>query len=88
MHLARLCEVALQLPQVEPATGGTDHTKEAVAAKTAKCAEVSNNLQQILGPLDGYWELFDPTQEEEPVFGLLSIDVAEIYVDLDDVEPS
>jgi hypothetical protein len=84
VHLARLCEVALRLPSVEPATGGIDHTNEVVAAHTAKCAEVSNNLQQIFGPLDGYWELFDPTQEEEPVFGVLSVDIAEIYVDLDD----
>jgi len=34
--------------------------------------------------LDGYWEVFDPTEKEQPVFGSLAIDIAEIYLDLKD----
>lgn len=84
VHLARLCEVALRLPQVEPATGGINHTPEGVAAHAEECAKLSRNLQQIFGKLDGYWEIFDPTEEEEPVFGSLSMDIAEICLDLKD----
>jgi hypothetical protein len=69
---------------VEPATEGIDHTAEDVAAHAEECAKLSGNLRQIFGKLDGYWEVFDPTEEEEPVFGSLSLDIAEICLDLKD----
>jgi hypothetical protein len=84
VHLARLCEVAVRLPWVEPATEGVDHTPEAVAAHTEEWVKLSGKLRQIFGPLDDYWEVPDPTEKEEPVLGSLAIDVAEIYLDLND----
>jgi hypothetical protein len=84
VHLARLCEVAVRLPTVEPATEDIDNTPEAVAAHPEEWLRLSTSLREIFGPLDGYWELFDPTQKEEPLFGSLAIDIAEVYLDLKD----
>jgi len=84
VHLARLCEVAMRLPNVVPATDGVDHTLEAVAAHTEEWVKLSGNLRKMFGPLDGYREVFDPTQMEEPVSCSLAIDIAEIYLDLKD----
>jgi len=84
VHLARLCEVAVRLPTVEPATVGIDHTAEAVAAHTEEWARLSGNLWQIFGKLDRHWEVFDPTENEEPVSCSLASDIAEIYLDLKD----
>jgi len=39
-------------------------------------------LREKLGRLNVYWDVFDPTQEEEPVSCSFSSDVAEIYFDL------
>ena len=84
VHLAKLCEVAVRLPWVEPATEDIDNTPEAVAAHTGEWVKLSNNLRQIFGPLDKYWEVFDPMEKEEPVSCSLAIDIAEIYLDLKD----
>jgi hypothetical protein len=84
VHLARLCEVAVRLPSVEPATEGVDHTPEAIGAHTKEWVKLSGKLRQIFGSLDDYWEVFDPTEKEEPVSCSLAIDIAEIYLDLKD----
>ena|SRR2546427_4068448 len=84
VHLARLCGVGVRLPSVEPATEGVDHTSEVVVAHTEEWAKLSGKLRQVFGPLDGYWEVFDPTQKEEPVSCSLASDIAEIYLDLKD----
>ncbi len=84
VHLARLCEVGVRLPSVEPATADIDNTPEAVAAHTEEWVKLSTKLRQIFGPLDVYWEVFDPTQKEDPVSCSLAIDIAEIYLDLKD----
>ena len=84
VHLARLCEVAAHLPQVVPATENIDDTPEGLAAHTEEWVKLSGDLRQIFGNLDVYWELFDPTQREEPVSCSLAIDISEIYLDLKD----
>jgi len=61
-----------------------ESTPEAAAAHTEEWTKLSDNLRQILGPLDGYWEVFDSTQKEEPIFCSLANDLAEIYLDLKD----
>ena len=33
-------------------------------------------------PVDGYWDVFDPLKEDEPVFNSLADDLADIYRDL------
>jgi len=82
VHLARLCEVGVRLPSVEPTTANIDDTPEALAAHTEEWVKLSTKLRQIFGPLDVYWEVFDPTQKEDPVSCSLAIDIAEIYLDL------
>ena len=84
VHLARLCEVAVRLPLLAPATDDVDNTPEAVAAHQEEWLRLSTTLRAIFGPLDGYRELFDPTQKEEPLFGSLAIDTADVYLDLKD----
>jgi len=37
-----------------------------------------------LGKLDEYWEVFDPTEERTAIHCLLSMDLAEVYMDLKD----
>jgi hypothetical protein len=45
--------------------------------------EINHALGAILGRYDAYWELFDPLESsEEPVGGMLSGDLTEIYLDL------
>src|SRR5438132_1433932 len=84
VHLASLCEVAVSLPSVEPATEEIEHTPESVAAHTEEWAKLSGKLRQIFGPLDLYWEVFDPTKKADPVSCSLAIDIAEVYLDLKD----
>jgi Domain of unknown function (DUF5063) len=84
VHLARLCEVAVRLPLVQPSTVDIDNTPEDLAVHTEEWAKLSGKLRQIFGPLDVYWEVFDPTQREDPVSCSLAIDIAEIYLDLKD----
>ena len=83
-QLAHLLEVATRLPWVSPATEGVDHDPQTISAHTEEWAKLSGELRKIFADLDGYWEVFDPTAKEEPVFGSLSIDIAEIYLDLKD----
>jgi|SRR5271169_5589614 len=82
VHLARLCELGVPLP--EPAAEDVEHTPEGIAAHTEEWAKLSGKLRQILGPLDLYWEVFDPTQKADAVSCSLAIDIAEIYLDLKD----
>src|SRR5258708_18639878 len=82
VHLARLCEAAACLPSVVPPTEGVDHAPEAVAAHAEDCVKLSSKLRQIFGSIDVYWEVFDPTQKDDPVSCSLAIDIAEIYLDL------
>jgi uncharacterized protein DUF5063 len=84
VHLPRLCEVAARLPQVQPATGDINDTPEDLAAHTEEWAKLSGKLREIFGPLDLYWEVFDPTQKEEPVSCSLAIDILKFYLDLKD----
>jgi hypothetical protein len=83
-QLARLCEVAARLPWVTPATDEVGTSDETTAAHKRKSMALETILKEKLGPLDGYWQVFDPTQREEPVHGSLSADIAEIYLDLED----
>jgi hypothetical protein len=69
---------------VDPATNGVAHTPEIVAAHTEEWTKLSGSLRQILGPLDAYWEVFDPTQKEKPICCSLAIDIIEVYLDLKD----
>ena len=64
----------LKLPEVE------------LTSERAFSPEV-NNWKEILQrfsilPVDGYWDVFDPLKEDEPVFNSLADDLSDIYRDL------
>ncbi len=72
--LPRLYAAAFELPDVEPNTEELDESVESPMRK----------LGALLGRIDLYWEVFDPCVEEKEslVCGLLSDDLADIYLDL------
>ena len=76
--MAELYSIALALPPVEPETTGTDETK----FQADKRDELRRSLQEKIGSLDTYWQIFDSTGKEEPVQGSLALDISEIYFDL------
>jgi hypothetical protein len=84
VQLARLCEIGARLPWVTPVTDGVETNAETTATHTKKRMALEAILREKLGTFDGYWQVFDPTQREEPVHGSLSADIAEIYLDLRD----
>ena len=84
ISLAGLCQVAAQLPNVEPATEGADYTQEEIENHGREYARVSALLRAKLGGLDVFWEVYDPTEESKPIQFSLANNVAEIYLDLKD----
>ncbi|MCB9616655.1 MAG: DUF5063 domain-containing protein, partial [Sandaracinus sp.] len=71
MHLLRLYQAALALPEVEPPddvdAGPSPERPRGWAG---------------FGDLDGYWEVFDPYEQDEPVGGSLSDDLLDVYADV------
>jgi hypothetical protein len=45
-------------------------------------SQLFHSLKERLGPLDGYWEIFDSTEKGEPIQASLAEDISEIYHDL------
>jgi Domain of unknown function (DUF5063) len=84
VHLARLCEIAICLPSVSPVSSDIEFNQEDISSHSKEQWNLSERLRMAFGNLDGYWEVFDPTQKEEPVNGSLARDIAEIYLDLKD----
>ena len=76
--MAELYSIALSLPALEPDTTGTDEPP----FQTDKWDTLRRSLQEKIGSLDTYWQVFDSTRKEEPVQGSLSGDISEIYFDL------
>jgi hypothetical protein len=71
--LPRIYAAGLALPDVEPETEEVD---------TRTVESPMRRLGAILGRYDSYAEIFDPYEEDEPVRGLISDDLADIYLDL------
>jgi len=82
IHLAQLCEVGARLPWVNPASADPDASPDSFRLNRERFASIELMLRERLGKLNVYWEVFDPTQKEEPVSGSMSMDIAEIYFDL------
>lgn len=76
--MAELYSIALSLPAVEPDTTSTD----APPFQADQWDTLRRSLQEKIGSLDTYWQVFDSTHKEEPVQGSLSGDISEIYFDL------
>ena len=74
--LPRIYAAGLALPDVEPESGG-------VGAPTVESP--MRRLGALLGRYDSYLEIFDPYEEDEPVRGLISDDLADVYLEV--VEP-
>lgn len=85
VRLARICEAGARLPSVKPlAESGNDFTEESVEADSSRCVDLALRLRKQLGSLDEYWDVFDPTQREEPIRCSISMDLADIHRDLRD----
>src|SRR5712692_9558129 len=82
IHLAQLCEAGARLPWVNPAGDGLDSPPDSSSRHKQESTSIETMLREKLGRLNVYWDVFDPTQEEEPVSCSFSSDVAEIYFDL------
>jgi hypothetical protein len=89
--LTELIVEAIRLPQVH----FTDDENERQAAKIREaCAKsrmkhegwstLYNSLQEKLGDWDLYWQVFDPTKDNEAIRGSLADDIADIYRDVKD----
>ena len=76
--MAELYSTALSLPAVEPDTVDTDE----VPFEKERWGALRRSLQEKIGPLDAYWQVFDSSAKDEPVQWSLSGDISEIYVDL------
>ena len=72
--LAELHLTALNLPDLGP---GED-TENAISADDWKT--VCGRFQKL--PVNGYWDVFNPLEEEAPVFNALWDDLSDIYRDL------
>src|SRR5262249_33758189 len=68
--LLRLYEAATSLPLSEPG----DHEASAEPLRPKSWPGFDH--------LDGYWEVFDPYEQDEPVAASLSDDLLDIYADL------
>jgi hypothetical protein len=86
VQLARVCEAANRLPWVGPTDRDIETDQDDIRAHTDQCFKLSEKLRKIFGSLDSYWDVFDPTQKEEPVNGSLARDIAEICMDLKDAQ--
>ena len=74
--LPRIYAAGLTLPDVEPEQQSVD---------AAAVESPMHRLGALFGRYDSYLEIFDPYHEDEPVRGLISDDLADIYLEL--VEP-
>ncbi|MGD0839536.1 MAG: DUF5063 domain-containing protein [Candidatus Acidiferrales bacterium] len=76
--LAELYSSALRLPAVAPDTSQVDETPSV----KREWEGLFLSLREKIGPLDGYWNVFDSTTKSTTVQGSLSIDISEIYSDI------
>jgi hypothetical protein len=76
--LAELYTSALYFPSVAPDTSEINETPFA----KEEWSQQFHSLKERLGPLDGYWAIFDSTEKSEPMQASLAGDISEIYHDL------
>lgn len=85
VRLAGICEAGAHLPSVNPATeNSSDFTDQSVQTDSNRRVNLALRLGKQLGRLDEYWDVFDPTQMEDPIRCCISMDLADIYMDLRD----
>ena len=84
-YLAEIHLAILQLPEAKAVWEEVENLKEFEKDKIRQNVlwdKARNRFSDL--PIDGYWEIFDASDEkdENPVFALLSDDLADIYGDL------
>jgi hypothetical protein len=83
--LSRLYALAHDLPDIELPDDAPDISDD-LNVTIAEWKQVSDRVRSILGTQVGYWAYFDPTEPpestDEPVFGNLADDLADIYKDI------
>jgi hypothetical protein len=67
--------VGARLPWANPATDSLDSPSDSFSLHKQQFVSIETMLREKLGELNEYWEVFDPTQKEEPVNGSLSRDI-------------
>jgi hypothetical protein len=72
--LAEIHLAVLDLPDLGPG----EATEDAISADA--CRTVCGRFQKL--PINGYWDVFNPLEEEAPVFNTLCDDLSDIYRDL------
>lgn len=83
--LSHLYALAHNLPDIELPDDAPDISDD-LNVTIAEWKQVSDRVRSILGTQVGYWAYFDPTEPpestDEPVFGNLADDLADIYKDI------
>jgi len=82
--LPRLIGEATSLPDVElngDENPSNDNERQARRSHE-EWQQLYNYLKQKLGDLNLYWQVFDPTKDNEAILGSLADDIADIYFDL------
>lgn len=87
--LPKLIDEAISLPDVklsdsdDPIEGsGQPALRANVRQSVQEWGQLYNLLKEKLGDWDRYWQVFDPTEDDEAIFGTLADDMADIYRDL------
>jgi len=87
--LPKLIGEAISLPDVklsdsdDPIEASGQRAFQAnVRQSVQEWGQLYNLLKEKLGDWDRYWQVFDPTEDDEAVFGTLADDIADIYRDL------
>jgi hypothetical protein len=80
--LPELISAALQLPHLAPSdsTESEDQTR----LSRIEWERIYNAVAKRVGDWDIYWQLFDPTKNEEPGAGSLADDLTDIYREVND----
>ena len=79
--LPKLIDEAIGLPDVELSESATVHVNVS-RKKQVEWGQRYNLLKEKLGDWDLYHQVFDPTADNEAIFGTLADDIADIYSDL------
>lgn len=87
--LPKLIDEAISLPDVklsdsdDPPEGNSEPAFRAkVRQGEQEWRQLYNLLKEKLADWDRYWQVFDPIEDDEALFGTLADDIADIYRDL------
>lgn len=87
--LPKLIDEAISLPDVRLSDSddqvegsGQPAFRANVRPSVQEWGQLYNLLKEKLGDWDRYWQVFDPTEDDEAIFGTLADDIADIYRDL------